>query len=195
MKRTYSDKEIVSAIQAGNADKELQFLYDTTQVKIRGYVLQNNGSLQEAQDIFQDAVVAFFKQVLAGKFDQSKSVDGFIYTIGRNLWINRAKRMSRMVANPEQLSNRQEHAESNSYLHRQISAERAEKMDALLSRLGNRCKELLTHTIFYRMRMDEVAQRMGFSGANAAKTQNYKCKQKLIRLLNENKHLREHLYP
>lgn len=194
MSKRYSDKEIVDAIKRGDADLELQFLYDTTQRKIRAYILENSGSQEEAQDVFQDAVVAFFQHVLSGKFDNSKSIDGFIFSIGRNLWINRAKRMNKFVKESESIGNTQKAAEENNYLSRTIDEERAQKVEALLSKLGERCKTLLTYTIFYKMRMEEVAQIMGFSGSNAAKTQNYKCKQKLIKLLKANAGLKEWLY-
>ena len=194
MTRRYTDKEIVAAIKAGRADRELQFLYDTTQRKIRSYILGNSGSEAEAQDVFQDAVVAFFQHVLAGKFDESKSVDGFIYAIGRNLWINRAKRNSKFVKPTEAMQHSNAYSETDDFLSRTIDAERAENVQRLLGKLGARCKELLTYSIFYKLRMDEIAEKMGLANANAAKTQNYKCKQKLIRMVKENSELRAALY-
>lgn len=194
MKKTFTDTEIVAAIKAGTADRELQFLYDTTQRKIRAYILNNNGSDHEAQDIFQDAVVAFFQYVLAGKFEDGKSVDGFIYAVARNLWINRSKQKNRYVADAGDLADSHELADLNHYLSQRIDEERAERVQQLLAHLGERCKQLLTYTVFYKIRMDEVADKMGLSSANAAKTQNYKCKQKLLRMLKENDQLRASLY-
>ena len=194
MTKRYTDTEIVAAIKAGNADRQLQFLYDTTQHKIRSYVLNNNGSASEAQDVFQDAVVAFFQHVLAGKFEDGKSVDGFIYTVARNSWINRAKKASKMVRQTPAAENSNAMADTDHYLNRKVTEERAQNVQDLLATLGERCKELLTYTVFYKLRMDEVAEKMGFSNANAAKTQNYKCKQKLIRTLKENSNLKAMLY-
>ena len=194
MTKRYSDKEIVAAIKLGKADRELQFLYDTTQPKIRSYVLGNSGSEAEAQDVFQDAVVAFFQHVLAGKFDESKSVDGFIYTIARNHWINRAKRQQKFVKPTEAMEHSKAYSEADDFLSRTIDQERADTVQQLLAKLGERCKELLTYHIFYKLRMDEIAEKMGLANANAAKTQNYKCKQKLIRMVKENSELRAALY-
>ncbi len=194
MSRTYTDKEIVAAIKAGQSDGALQFLYDTTQHKIRNYVINNSGSTAEAQDIFQDAVVAFFQHVLANKFDDSKSVDGFIYAITRNRWINRAKKLKTMVAGLEPGEHFATQADENEFLTRTIDSERAQKIDALLSQLGARCKALLTFSIFYKLPMEEIAQRMEYNGPDAAKTQNYKCKQKLIKLIQDNAGLKEWLY-
>ena len=192
MKKQYTDTEIITAIKSGQADQVLQFLYDTTQIKTRAYILKNNGSEDEAQDIFQDAVLSFYRYVLAGKFDDGKSVDGFIFTISKNLWVNRVKQKSRMVRGDQGLENTS--IIEDDYLVRTIDEERAQKIQTLLAELGEKCKDLLTYTIFYKMRMDEVAEKMGFSGANAAKTRNYKCKQKLIQLLKDNEHAKEWLY-
>ncbi|MGD1848277.1 MAG: RNA polymerase sigma factor [Salibacteraceae bacterium] len=193
MKKRFSDQEIVAAIQGGNADRELQFLYDTTQKKIRAYILRNNGSISEAQDIFQDAVVALFQKVLKREFDLQKSIDGFLFSVARNAWITRAKRINRTVNNGIAMAS-QKMANQDHYLNQTIDKEHREKVLQLLDRIGERCKELLTYSVFYRMPMEEIAHRMGFSGANAAKSQNYKCKQKLIRLVNDHQHLKTTLF-
>lgn len=191
LKQNYSDKEIVASIKSGEADAGLQFLYDTTRLKVLKYILSNNGNKDEAQDIFQDAVVIFYKYVLNGKFDSAKSIDGFIFYVSRNLWINRAKQLNRTVNETSILDNAEE--ESNFWLV-QLSKEREEKIEKLLSNIGERCKELLTYTIFYKLKMDKVAKKMGLNDANSAKTQNYKCKQKLKRAIKSKENFKELLY-
>jgi len=194
MKKKFTDTEIIAAIKAGNATQELQYLYDTTQRKIRKYIVQNNGSGEEAQDVFQDSILTFFQHVLRGKFDQTKSIDGFLYSIARNQWINRAKKMQKQVSGSTNTAYMFKNTASNDYLSQKLSEERAEKVQSLLEQVGGRCKELLTYTVFYKMRMEEVAEKMELSGANAAKTQNYKCKQKLIQLIKDNGGLKAWLY-
>lgn len=188
----YTDDEILTAIKKGESDNVLKFLYKNVQPKVKSWVLQNNGDDDEAQDIFQDAVVAFYKYVTADKFKEGSSVAGFIYTIGKNLWINRVKQKSRFIGNVEAHSNK--YSEEMVFQSQDISSERAEKMQEILSQLGERCKELLTYSIFYKMPMEDISEKMGFNNADTAKTKNYKCKQRLIKLIKENAHLKELLY-
>ena len=179
----YSDKEILVFIQRGEDDKALSFLYKKILPKIRQYVKTNNGDDDEAYDIFQDGIMIFYKQVKESKFNEEYEIGGFIYTVCRNLWINRVKRKNRNVsidhvADPGR-------TEDNA-LNDLISEEREAYVMKMLSDLGERCKELLLYSIFYKFSMKEICEKMGFSTENAAKTRNYKCKQKLVGLVKDN---------
>jgi RNA polymerase sigma factor (sigma-70 family) len=194
MKTNFSDKEIVDAIKVGKANDVLRFLYSTTQMKIRSWILKNNGNEEEVQDIFQDAVIAFYDFVLAGKFSEGKSVDAFIFSIGRNLWINRVNQKNKIVGGSEVIEKLGEVSEDDNYIQSQEKVERAEKLEGYLNQLGERCRELLTLSIFNKMRMDDISLQMGFSNANAAKTKNYKCKQRLMKIMKADKNLNDWMY-
>ena len=188
----FSDEEILKAIQYGSSEEVLDFLYRTVQPKVSMWILQNNGDKEEAQDVFQDAVIAFYRYVKMNRFKQGNSVAGFIYSVSRNLWINRAKQKSRFVSDSEKHVNLA--AEENDFYAQTISEDRAQRIQELLTQLGERCKELLTYSIFDNLSMEEISKKMGFSNANTAKTKNYKCKQRMIQLVKENEYFRSALY-
>ncbi|MFT6715633.1 MAG: RNA polymerase sigma factor (sigma-70 family) [Saprospiraceae bacterium] len=193
--KKYSDIEIVDEIKKGNSDKVLLFLYQTTQFKLGSWIMKNNGNEDEAQDIFQDAVLSFYQYVLSEKFEVGKSVDAFIFSIGRNMWINRAKQKNKMVRGVEEetFSDHQNDEQGNEFSHL-FSEDKSAKMDALLTQLGERCKELLTYSIFYNMKMVDIAEKMTFSNADTAKTKNYKCKKRLMKIINEDELVKGWLY-
>ncbi len=56
-------------------------------------------------------------------------------------------------------------------------------MRNLMDQLGERCKALLTLSVFDKRSMKEICGIMGFSSEDAAKTGNYKCKQRLMKLI------------
>jgi RNA polymerase sigma factor (sigma-70 family) len=193
--KKYSDIEIVDEIKRGNSDKVLLFLYQTTQYKLGSWIMKNNGNEDEAQDIFQDAVLSFYQYVLGEKFEAGKSVDAFIFSIGRNMWINRAKQKNKMVrgVKEEVFSDHQNEDQNNEFSHL-FSEDKSAKMEALLTKLGERCKELLTYSIFYNMKMVDIAKKMAFSNADTVKTKNYKCKKRLMKIINEDEQVKGWLY-
>ncbi len=187
---TYTDKEILAAIHSGDDDKVLGYLYKAYLPKIKGMVLKNNGDEDEAQDIFQDAIMAFYKQVKTGKFKEQYQIGAFIYSVSRNLWINYIKKKNKSISITER-----EYIIplEEDVLRDMITKEREKKVMEVFSQIGERCQELLTYSIFRKYSMKEICKRMGFSTENAAKTRNYKCKQKLIRLVKENQSLNSFL--
>ncbi|MBL4657838.1 MAG: sigma-70 family RNA polymerase sigma factor [Flavobacteriales bacterium] len=188
----FSDEEILKAIQDGASEKPLTFLYETVQPKIKAWILQNNGDEEEAQDIFQDAVIAFYRYVTTGQFKQEYSIAGFIFQVSKNMWINRVKQKNKLTGDIEQHVNLR--TEETDFDVQTITQDRAEIIQEILSRLGERCKELLTYSIFHNMSMKDISKKMNFSNANTAKTKNYKCKQRLIKLVKDNEYFRTSLY-
>lgn len=186
MSKSYTDKEIIESIRKGKTERVLSYLYDTAQYKIRNWILKNNGNEEEAQDIFQDAVLSFYTYVLENRFDERKSVEGFLFAIGRNAWVNRAKQKNRLITGEREMEKMDNVPDDVELISESMDEDKTKKIETLLGKLGERCKQLLTYSIFYDMRMDEIAETMGFSNANAAKTKNYKCKQRLISIIKEN---------
>ncbi len=184
------EEAIYTAILNGEEDKALDYLYEYINPKVVQFVCANSGTTEEAHDIFQDAVLIFCKEVKIKRFKPEHGVGAFIYTVCRNLWINKAKRKYRQVESFS-IENK---LESSSNIERDyISEERGKILQTLLDQIGERCKELLVYSIYHNLSMKQIAEKMGFASENAAKTRNYKCKQKLIKIVQENPQLRDAL--
>lgn len=179
------NREVVKLIKNAQDDKALSLLYKSVLPKVKNYVKRNNGTEEEAKDIFQDAVIIFYKHVKLNKFDEERSDPaGFIFTVARNLYITLAKRKSRMIST--ETSDILLDAKVPDHTVIMITRERENMISELLGKAGERCREILFQTIFHKLSMKEVCEKFGFSNENAAKTANYKCKQKLFEFLDNN---------
>lgn len=174
--------EILSAIRSDDDTQALQQLYTQLLPKVQRFVVKNSGSKDEAFDCFQDAVMVFYRYVKEGKYDEKQEIGGFIFSVARNLWYNKSKRDSRMTSIPEHFD---EDAKID-VMADLISSEREEMISRLFTELGERCKDLLTYTFFNDYSLAKIVELMGFATANAVKTKRYKCKQRLIEIINNN---------
>lgn len=184
----YSDREILELIRNGNDNPALSFLYKKVLPKVKHFIKGNNGDDDESYDIFQDAIMIFYKQVKLEKFKEEHEIAGFIYSISRNLWINRVKKKSRTISYSGEMPVVEV---SETVLEDLITEEREALIMKVLGDLGDRCKELLLYSIFHKFSMKEICEKMGFSTENAAKTRNYKCKQRLIELTKDNQSIKD----
>jgi RNA polymerase sigma factor (sigma-70 family) len=178
----YSDEAVLEAISKGD-DRVLAHLYKNVLPKIKAYVLKNNGSEDDAKDIFQDSVLVFYKYVKQGKFSPENEIAGFIFSVSRNLWINQAKKKNRVVELSESTPMQEF---TKSFADELISREREEFVVNMFSKLGETCKQILLYSIYDKFSMKEIKEKMNFTSENVAKTKNYKCKQRLISLVKEN---------
>ena len=179
------NQEIVEAIRNGQNSLALHYLYESALPHIIKYISQNSGDEDEAKDIFQDAVVALFTTIKLGKFDEEKDPRAFLYHVARNLWINRIKKRNRQF----DISKMQPQVSEESPLSVVITSEKQEAIEKLMELAGTKCKELLKYSLYDDMSMKEIAAIMGFSGENVAKSTHYRCKQKLIELVQNDQDL------
>jgi RNA polymerase sigma factor (sigma-70 family) len=180
----YSDKDVVEALKKGNDDAVLSFLYKAVLPKVKHYIKTNRGNEDEAKDIFQDAVIIFYKKVKLDQFPEEVNVTAYICRIAKNLWINRAKRLNKTTELPNDDFMQ---TEDDDFLDNLITEEKKNTVKNLLSEIGEECQKLLKYSVYDNLSMKEICGLMGYSSENVAKTYNYRCKQKLVQLVMKNK--------
>jgi RNA polymerase sigma factor (sigma-70 family) len=176
-------QEVVEAILSGHNTKVLNYLYKTALPQITKFICMNNGDEDEAKDIFQDAVVSLFTTVKMGKYDIEKDVNGFLFFVSRNLWINYVKKRGRQL----DISKMQMPQFQESQMAVMISDEKKVLIDQFLEKAGTRCKQVLKYVIYDDLSMKEIAKLMNFASEAVAKTTHHRCKQKLMELVANNK--------
>ena len=126
-------------------------------------------------------MVILYRQIKSGRYDPSKEVDGFIYHVSRNLWINKAKHDKRIV----HLSTGIGDNGSEDFTNEIVTPEKENMLKKIIKLLGEKCFQLLRYSIYEELPYSDICRMMGFATVNAVKTQKYKCKQKLFKLMEE----------
>src|SRR5580704_15665992 len=92
----YTDAELIATISAGvDLNNAIQFIYRQYSEATGSLIRQYGASEQDADDIFQETVVAFIDVVKKGKFRMEASVRTFLASIARNYWFNELKKRDR----------------------------------------------------------------------------------------------------
>ena len=127
-------------------------------------------------------MISLCKQIKTGKYNENYDVTGFLYVVCRNLWINKAKHDSRMRPLPDY----HDSAENYDFTEDIITEQKEKVIQNLLSKLGKKCVQLLQYSVYDKKSHEEICELMGFATVNSVKTQKYKCKQKLMKILESN---------
>ncbi len=175
------DRKILESIRTGNQQNVLEMLYDSALPKVSRYVLRNRGTMEDVQDVFQDAVLVFYTKVKTGHFKEGFDIDGFVYIIARNMWVNKMKENYRF-----QMEEYPEIADHGNYVEATEKQEVIDAVNALLAELGDPCEKLLKYSVYQSLSLQEIADKMNYTTTNVAKTYVYRCKKKLVKLI-ENK--------
>lgn len=87
---THSDNQIIQAIKDGDREGIKQ-LYHQYFKMIANLILKNNGTRDDAEDIFQEALVTLITKVRQSDFQLSSRLSSYVYAISRNMWLYRLR--------------------------------------------------------------------------------------------------------
>lgn len=164
--------QLFEQIKQGD-EKALGVLYKKYYRMMTHMVMSNNGTEQEAKDIYQEALVVFWQKATSGKLVLTSKISTYIYSICQNLWRKELDRKRR-------LSNE----EKDSIEYQPFEAqEKAQIIRECLGRLDDTCKKVLMYYYFDGLSMQDIADKLGFANTDTAKTKKYKCKKKLDELV------------
>lgn len=182
-------REVRSSIPADN-DIILGILNDSKDSLNRLYkfyfpmalqlVLRNNGNEDDAKDIFQEAVIVLYNKVKSGNFELSSKLNTFLYSVCRRLWL---KRLSQQNRNAGNIKDFEEFLPVEDAL---VSYEEQDlkfkQMDAALQLLGEPCRTIIEDFYMNNQSMQDICNKFGYTNTDNAKTQKYKCLQRLKKL-------------
>ena len=167
-----TDQEIIEAIKNNRNDKAFGALYKGYPA-IKKMIVTNNGLSEDAEDIFQEALIVLCSKIHQGNFKLTSQLSTFLYSVSRFLWNDELKRRNRTGKFLSEI----EEMDALENVHEDLIKEeqKASLAEKTINTLGERCKELLL--LFYSgsMKLQDIATKMGYSSENTAKNQKYKC--------------------
>ncbi|GAA4445978.1 hypothetical protein GCM10023189_00610 [Nibrella saemangeumensis] len=143
-------------------------------------VLSNNGSEDDAKDIYQEALVVVYEKVTVGSLELNCQLKTYLYSICRRLWLKQLalrSRDNRNLVDTEDSVSVDEDMAWHETRDRQF-----ELMADSLERLGEPCRTLLEDFYIRHMSMQEITEKFGYTNSDNAKTQKYKCLMRLKKL-------------
>jgi len=165
---------------ARNEKKAVETIYRENYSTVQSLIINNNGTADDAKDIFQEAMIVLYEKARSGNFELSCQIKTYVYSVSRRLWLKKLQQASRYsgdIGNAETVVPVEDDIEEHS--RRDAEFEMMEK--AILS-LGEPCKSLLEAFYLQKKNMQEIAVSFGYTNAENAKTQKYKCLMRLKKI-------------
>ena len=175
-----TDQQIIATIKDSsikNCETTLSYVYRSYYGMIESFVTRNNGTKDDAKDVFQETIISLYNNVKNGKYSPDSMLSTYLFSISKNNWYKKLRKNGRM-------SNLEDHE------HHQISSdediqgkieytEQQMLIGKLLHKIGQECGKLLKLFYFEKMRMVKIAAAMDYSSEQVAKNQKSKCMKKL----------------
>jgi RNA polymerase sigma factor (sigma-70 family) len=166
------NKSIVKTIE----DREKLFiaLYKSVFPAVVKYVSKMGGTFDEAKDIFQDALVAWYEKAALDGFVLRSDEKAYLFGISKNLWLKKHRQNTQHVPlDGFDIEGEEQATLSDS------------KILNFLQTAGKKCMELLRSFYYDELPLNDIAETYGFSGVRSATVQKYKCLEKVRETVKE----------
>ncbi len=163
---------IIEAIKAGS-ERTLIKVYETYRDGFVSWASKNHQiGTEEAKDIFQETIIAFYRNVKSDpSFQLDSSIKTYLFAIGQNkiLGLIQRKKIEGDYLNNLTLNNH--NPIDNHYHHEHLAI----LVKRIYRNVGEKCREILKMHYELRFDMESIAERMGYKNANVAKKMKYEC--------------------
>ena len=174
-----SEKALLEGL-AINDRKAVETIYRQNFNMVQSLILNNNGSSDDAKDVFQEAMIVLYEKARSGNFELNCQLKTFVYSVCRRIWLKRLQQQNR-YAPPGDSMEAVVAVDDDLEAHEQRNAE-YEMMENAINHLGEPCKSLLEAYYLQKQNMQAIAANFGYTNADNAKNQKYKCLMRLKKI-------------
>lgn len=179
MKDNLREKKLLEGL-AQNDFQDAETIYRENFGLVQTFVRQNNGTFDDARDIFQEAMVVLYEKSKDPDFILTCQIKTYLYSICRRLWLKKLQQQNRYsvpIEGYEEVVPVEEEIEYKEKLDLDF-----ETMETAMRSLGEPCKSLLEAFYIQKKPMSDIAEEFGYTNADNAKNQKYKCLMRLKKL-------------
>ncbi len=173
------EKELLKGL-ADNEKSAIEAIYRDNYVLIQHLVVNNNGSEDDARDVFQEALMVLYEKARSGTFELNCQIRTYLYSVCKRLWLKRLQQIRRFDSQVESLEATVP-VEEDLEIHEKLDFQYV-TMRTAMGRIGEPCKSLLEAFYVHHKNMIEIAAFFGYTNADNAKNQKYKCLMRLKKL-------------
>ncbi|RYZ96460.1 MAG: RNA polymerase sigma factor [Sphingobacteriaceae bacterium] len=179
----YTDSELINALkQTHVSNAAISFIYKNYYGLLSNYTRQNQGSEQDAEDIFQEVVVGFISSVKQDKFRGESSVKTFLYTLNRFTWLNELKKRGRALLREEKYG-MDEEWETTDVSHLLAGREERSMILNTMEKLDEICRKILVAYYYDSLPMKEILPLVSYENEQVLRNKKYKCLKSLEQML------------
>jgi RNA polymerase sigma factor (sigma-70 family) len=172
------DNEIIENIRSGQRNKAIKLMYKNFPA-IRANICKSGGTNEEAEEVFTDALLLLIEKVSDPRFELSSKLSTYLYGIARFIWLNELKKTNRKheLEWSDTLILLAEDLDYDSEKEAQLKM-----LETIISQVSAKCQDIFERFYFKKESMQTIAESLGFTSIDSAKTQKYKCLEKAIGL-------------
>ena len=179
MSDNYKDKLTLLTAIRNSENAAFEHLYKAYYMLISNYVKKNSGTEDDARDIFQEVVFAFYKKLRGDpNFELTVEIGTYLYAIAQNLWLSNLRKKNSVTFMDDE-SAISDSIEDVDAIEEHIEMEKKHNhvADALKS-MKEECRDIIEASFYKKLSGSEIAKLLGYS-ESFVKVKKFRCLEEL----------------
>lgn len=160
------------------SDKALQQVYEENRDKFLNFARRYHLSDEENIDVYQDAYIIFYDNVMSGKVERfSSSIATYLFGIGKYLIFDRMKKNKKKVGSKFDLAivGKEDELVNGFEMEEQELTTEQILLQKHFGALGKKCQELLTLFYYRGYTIQEIMEAENYNSENVVKAAKSRC--------------------
>jgi len=182
---SYTDIELLEGLSKGDSNA-IEAFYNQYQRIWMKWVLSHGGMESDADDVFQEAMLVIYEKSKSVEFCLTCRLSTYLFAVCKRMWYRKLERNSRVNLKEDWDDNNYRQDSSTEDLDNFLEKEQQfDQLSEALQKLGAPCSELLKGFYMEQKSMQDLAKAFNYTNSENAKTQKYKCLNRLRKLFFE----------
>ncbi len=166
-----ASKKIINDLK-GEGNRAFGDLYRNYFGLVSHYITRNNGSAEDAEDIFQETMLVLVEKLRQDNFQLTASLKTYVMAISKHIWLKKLRSGYRTTEFTD--------IHSNSFfeeINSSIEGGRtySDKLHAYMTKITGHCNRLLHDMFFKKKPIEQIQVEYGYSSKHNAQNQKHKC--------------------
>lgn len=171
-----NEDELIRGIR-GNDSRVLSQFYAEQFPTVRSFVLRNSGNSSDAQDVFQEAMMAAWLNLKENKYSSKEGgkYGAYVYRIAKNKWLDRLRSAEHRNVNNimSEVSDR-----ISEITEEESTSERIDYLQSIYAQLDEKCRQILDKFYYEKKSLEAIAKDLKYD-VGSIRTMKYRCMMKL----------------
>jgi RNA polymerase sigma factor (sigma-70 family) len=178
------DNKLINGFLEHNSHIILK-IYEDCFPMIEKMVMNSGGVSEQAEDIFQEAMIVAYRKIVSGKFELRCKLSTYLYAVSKKIWTQEKRKNNKRVHIT--FDSNIDLVEEPEYFTDENNFKQIEIIGKHFSELSPDCQKIL-RMHFNKVNICEIQRVMGYDSPHYAMDRKYRCKRSLMkRIMNDPK--------
>jgi len=181
-KTPHTDQEYIDALLNNDASL-IEEIYQQWHKDVLNFVKKNNGNEQDADDLFQESLMAIIRRARKEKLVLTVPFGGYFYFIYRGKWLDKLQKRGKEQVIKKEFGRYSEESETLAF-ETIFGDDRRKLYQKHFEQLSDSCRQILRLS-FEKLSRKQIMERLGYASENSVNQRIHRCKGKLFQLIKQ----------